>query len=103
MKAARLRPATRETKMSTTTIQLDSVAVASPCAADWNQMRGDDRVRFCGQCQLHVYNLSDMSRREAETLINTHEGRLCGRFFRRADGTVLTRDCPVGVRAVRRR
>jgi hypothetical protein len=61
-------------------------------------MRGDDRVRFCGQCQQHVYNLSAMSRAEGEALIARHEGRICVNLYRRADGTVLTTDCPVGVR-----
>ena len=27
----------------------------------------------------------------------------CARFYRRPDGTLLTRDCPVGIRALRRR
>jgi hypothetical protein len=66
-------------------------------------MQGDDRRRFCRQCNLHVYNLSDMPRAEAEAFIGQAEGRTCVRFFRRADGTVLTRDCPVGMRAVRQR
>jgi hypothetical protein len=44
-----------------------------------------------------------MTRREAETLMQDHEGRLCVRFFRRADGTVLTADCPVGWERVKRR
>src|SRR6516162_8887116 len=35
--------------------------VASPCPADWNAMQGDDRVRFCGQCEKNVYNLSAMT------------------------------------------
>jgi hypothetical protein len=35
---------------------------------------------------------------EAERLVVEKEGRLCVRFHRRADGTVLTRDCPVGLR-----
>src|SRR5262249_19034472 len=30
-------------------------------------------------------------------------GRLCGRLYRRSDGSVLTRDCPVGFRATVRR
>jgi hypothetical protein len=60
-------------------------------------------VRFCGQCKLNVYNLTDMPRAEAEKLVQEREGRLCVRFFRRHDGTVLTRDCPVGIRAVRQR
>lgn len=63
-------------------------------------MVGDDRVRHCAECKLNVYNLSAMTRREAEELIASREGRLCVRFFRRPDGTILTRDCPVGFRAV---
>lgn len=85
------------------TSPLDGLRVASPCPADWGKMVGDERVRFCGSCELHVYNLSGMTRREAESLITNAEGRLCVRFYRRADGTVLTRNCPVGLSAVRRR
>lgn len=82
---------------------LDQVRVAAPCPADWGAMAGDERVRFCDRCSLNVYNLSGMSRREAEALVAGAEGRLCVRFYRRADGTVLTRNCPVGLRALRRR
>jgi hypothetical protein len=66
-------------------------------------MPGDERVRFCSQCNLHVYNISAMNAAEAESLFAKTEGRLCVRLFRRADGTVLTRDCPVGLRLWRRR
>jgi hypothetical protein len=66
-------------------------------------MHGDDRVRFCDYCQLNVYNISALSRSEAESLIASTEGRLCARLFRRVDGTVLTKDCPVGLRALRMR
>lgn len=82
---------------------LESLKVASLCPASWEGMTGDARVRHCGGCRKNVYNLSAMSRREAENLVRTTEGRLCVRFFRRADGTVLTADCPVGLAAVRRR
>jgi len=37
---------------------LDHVRIAAPCPADWDRMLGNDRVRFCGQCSLNVYNLS---------------------------------------------
>src|SRR3954468_19597841 len=80
---------------------LDQVRVASPCPARWEDMEGDERRRFCGQCQLHVYNLSAMTRAEATALVSGTEGRLCAGFYRRADGTILTRDCPVGLRAAR--
>ncbi len=82
---------------------LAHVTVAAPCPADWNQMQGNERVRFCGQCSLNVYNLSAMSQREAEMLLMRSEGRLCVRFYRRGDGTILTNNCPVGLRALQRR
>jgi hypothetical protein len=66
-------------------------------------MMGDERVRFCQQCSLNVYNLSSMTRREAESLISNTEGRLCVRYYRRQDGTILTNNCPVGLRAIKRR
>src|SRR5215469_10207399 len=88
---------------SATPVALKNLHVASPCSANWAQMSGDNRVRHCPECKLNVYNLSAMSRREAEELIVSREGRLCVRFYQRADGTVLTRDCPVGVRQLVRK
>jgi hypothetical protein len=89
--------------MQTRTNPLDRVKVAAPCPAEWERMTGDDRQRFCHQCSLNVYNLSGMTRREAEALVADSEGRLCVRYFRRADGTILTSNCPVGLRALKRR
>jgi|TARA_B100000809_G_scaffold247970_1_gene277583 hypothetical protein len=82
---------------------LDIVDVASPCSADWDDMHGTERVRHCDACALNVYNLSAMTRDDAVQLVQNHEGRLCASFFRRVDGTVLTQDCPVSLRALRRR
>ena len=82
---------------------LDNIRVASPCSADWTKMTGDDRARFCGDCKQNVYNLSEMTRDEAEALIGDREGRLCVRYYQRADGTILLKDCTVGVRRRRRR
>jgi hypothetical protein len=89
--------------MPTYTNPLEQVKVAAPCPADWERMVGDERVRYCNQCSLHVYNLSGMTRREAEGLVTSAEGRLCVRFYRRPDGTILTRNCPVGLSALKRR
>jgi hypothetical protein len=89
--------------MAKFTNPLDGVRVAAPCPADWEKMAGDERMRYCGQCNLHVYNLSGMTRREAEALITGTEGRLCVRFYKRADGTILTSNCPVGLRALKQR
>ena len=83
--------------------RLDQVRIAAPCTADWEQMVGNDQVRFCGQCSLNVYNLSELTKGEAEEFIARNEGRLCVRYYRRADGSILTRNCPIGVRTLRRR
>lgn len=62
------------------------------------------RVRACDQCQLQVHDLSALSRAEAEALLAAASGgRLCVRFYRRADGRVQTRDCAAGVEALSRR
>jgi hypothetical protein len=82
---------------------LDRIQVASPCSEGWEDMSGNERRRFCGKCQKHVYNLSAMTSDEAEALVFETEGRICVRFYRRADGTVLTQDCPVGRQRKRRR
>lgn len=88
---------------------LQQVKVASPCPAEWNEMIGvegtrGDRVRFCLSCEKNVYNLSAMSTDEAEALlVSTGDADMCVRFYRRADGTVLTEDCPVGQKRQRRK
>jgi hypothetical protein len=87
--------------MSSIPLPLDRISIASPCTASWEDMRGGDRVRFCDHCQLNVYNLSALTRTAAEKLVHDCEGRLCVRFFRRPDDTVLTQDCPRGLAAAR--
>lgn len=82
---------------------LNNLKIASPCSQDWNAMIGNDRTRYCGECKLNVFNLSGMSRTEAENLIMNAEGRLCVRFYKRADGSVITQDCPVGWAKVKQR
>lgn len=89
--------------VATHPFNLDEVRVAAPCNAGWENMKGDDRARFCGLCKKNVYNLSDMSRAEASALIREKDGNLCVRYYRRPDGTILTDNCPVGLRAIRNR
>src|SRR5438552_9397760 len=82
---------------------LNNVKIASPCSADWDGMYGNERKRFCGDCKLNVYNFSGMTRAEAENLLLSSEGRLCVRFYKRADGSIITTDCPVGWAKVKQR
>lgn len=83
--------------------RLKHLRVASPCPAAWSDMVGDDKVRFCNTCCLNVYNVSAMTADEAEELLSKASGRLCVRYYRRADGRVLTQDCPVGLARVRQK
>jgi hypothetical protein len=66
-------------------------------------MSGDERVRACGACNKNVYNVSHMTRAEAETLFVEKEGHLCLRYYQRADGTILLKDCAIGLTKQRRR
>ena len=89
--------------MARRSLPLGPVTVTFPCSASWDAMPGDDRVRFCMECSLQVYNLSALEPEAARALIQQREGKLCVRFYRRDDGTILTQDCPVGLRAFTRR
>jgi len=90
---------------------LDRVQTASPCSVRWEDMTGDDRTRHCAQCRLDVHDISKMARAEAEAFLAARFGvdgqpsgqRICAQIFRRADGTIITADCPVGLAAVRAR
>ncbi len=75
---------------------LSQVRVASPCSERWDDMNGDERVRHCGHCDKNVYDLSALTSKQAESLLQAHGASLCVRFYRRNDGTVMTSDCPVG-------
>jgi hypothetical protein len=82
---------------------LESIQIASPCTAKWDEMVGDERARFCTHCQKDVFNLSAMPREEAESFMRERTSETCVRLYKRFDGTVLTSDCPVGVKRKRRR
>lgn len=82
---------------------VQQLSVAAPCHVDWDSMTGDEKKRFCGDCKLNVYNVSTMSTQEAADFIRKSEGRVCMRLYRRKDGTIITDNCPVGLRKLRDR
>lgn len=84
-------------------MDLNQIKIASPCHASWNEMEGDERQRFCQSCKLQVFNISDMTAAQARAFLESRTGRTCIRLYRRQDGTVITKDCPVGLRGVRQR
>jgi hypothetical protein len=79
------------------------IRIAKPCNQSWTAMKGDERVRFCGSCQKNVFNISEMTRDEVEELIRKTDGVFCARLYRRTDNRVMTKDCPKGVAAYRRK
>lgn len=84
---------------------LDNMVLAFPCPVQWQTMSGDERVRFCSQCSQKVYNISDMSKKEAEALLKkgVEDNSVCIRFFVRADGTIKTENCPRILKSVRKK
>ena len=40
---------------------LQRLHVATPCKERWDDMTGDERVRFCGRCAKNVYDLSALT------------------------------------------
>ena len=66
------------------------VSVSRPCAADWDSMIGNDRVRFCEHCAQSVNNLSEMTRKDVTRLLASSRGRLCVRYYTRPDGAIQT-------------
>ena len=63
------------------------------CDADWNRMQGDERSRHCKECNKNVYNLLETPLPEILDLVQKKEGRFCGRFYLRNDGTVTLQEC----------
>lgn len=53
-------------------------------------MRGDAKVRFCEECQLHVHNLSTMSREERDQFVAKTTSHTCIAYELRRDGTLVT-------------
>jgi len=51
--------------------------ITHPCSQDWSKMAGDEKKRFCEQCQLHVHNLAAMSAEEREGLLAKRGERRC--------------------------
>src|SRR5258708_1371474 len=81
----------RSQPMSEPIRSLDRITIPKPCGADWDSMIGNDQVRFCDHCNLHVTNLSSMTRQEAMRLVARSKGHLCVRFIQRSGGGVLTK------------
>ncbi|MCW5823432.1 MAG: hypothetical protein KIT34_11565 [Cyanobacteria bacterium TGS_CYA1] len=81
---------------------LDNLVLSFPCPVSWESMDGNERERLCRQCSKKVYNISDLSKKDAEKLLKVNDGKkMCYTFFVRQDGTIKTDNCPSILRPVR--
>lgn len=74
---------------------LERVTVAFRCPMSWEKMVGDERERFCGQCQKSVTDLSQMTAQEVESYVAEHgpRGSACVRIWRDSNGNLITKGC----------
>jgi hypothetical protein len=72
---------------------LDAVTIPISCPVSWDEMRGDERTRFCNKCSQNVHDVSELTRDEAVQLLSEGGKPPCLRIYRRPDGRVMTADC----------
>jgi hypothetical protein len=63
-------------------------------------MSGDDKIRYCPECQLNVYNFAEMDEGEVNRLLMEREGKVCAKIYQRASGRVVTKHAPVAFRVL---
>lgn len=74
---------------------LQRARIGAPCPKRWEELDavpGDPSRRFCGECALHVVDLSALSPRRVRALVRRSRGaRVCALLVRDASGRVVTR------------
>jgi hypothetical protein len=68
---------------------LDRIEVKSPCSEIWDEMFGNDEIRFCSHCAKDVHNLSAMTRKTAAELITRSNGNICVRYEKDQSGKII--------------
>jgi Carboxypeptidase regulatory-like domain len=74
----------------TAKVLISQIKVENPCSVAWDSMIGNDQIRFCEHCNLSVNNLSELTQKQVLRLISKSDGRLCVRYHRRPDGSLVT-------------
>lgn len=60
--------------------RVDRLKIDFPCTADWNQMRGNERIRYCEECNKYVYDFARLPRRQVEEMMAASPGRICAKL-----------------------
>lgn len=69
--------------------RLRQVNIGKPCPREWDEMEGDEKVRFCQGCGCNVHNIDEMSAHEANELL---ADKVCIHATFDAKKGVLTKD-----------
>jgi len=69
--------------------KFDQLNVVSPCSVSWERMSGNQQQRHCGECNKTVFDFSQMTRSQIESVTFAQKGRLCARITRRDDGAMV--------------
>lgn len=65
----------------------------------WTEMTGTERWKYCAQCGHHVTNLSLLSAAERAALLERAKTeRICGTYYLRLSGEMVTPETPLSSR-----
>jgi hypothetical protein len=68
------------------------------CPIPWNEMRGDERERFCSKCSRTVVNLSLLTEERRIALLaeaQSQPGGLCVAYYQRLSGEFVSAEKPL--------
>ncbi len=70
--------------------------VPNPCHEDWDLLSPEDRGHFCTVCETKVWDLSGLTKEEAEAFLRAREGEdLCVSYRENSAGEVVHRPSPI--------
>jgi|GEM_PF-4667674 len=64
-------------------------ALSFTCPKLWEQMEGNEKMRFCDVCQKNVHNLSMLNAGERRELLARPGEMPCVAYFKHVDGTPI--------------
>ena len=71
-----------------------TLAIPEPCQENWGEMSGTARERFCEKCQHAVIDFSLLTRKQAERILRSATGRVCGHLVVDQSGSPVFRPEP---------
>lgn len=72
------------------------------CPIPWGELKSTDVSRYCATCERTVYNLSAIGAEQRAKLLRRAETeRICGSYFLRLSGEMVTPEAPLTVREAR--